>query len=87
MHAQVVFTDQTEHHPFITEELWRHVSTAGPLRYLRTEPYPPNTCFRTAIVVPVGYDRSMLSMAVCEQMRCRSPLGMGVASWIRQELR
>lgn len=79
--SQVVIVDQAPPTGFL--ETWARMSRPYRLRILAHDPYPPNTCFRSAYHVytfaaGIGYNTNG------ETASCESPVTMGMSHWLRQ---
>ncbi|KAJ9522958.1 hypothetical protein QJQ45_023757, partial [Haematococcus lacustris] len=56
------------------DKIWRRLSHPWPLRRLRTQPFPPNTCFRQVIVHRLGERSLLCHTGVGHPLPCRSTL-------------
>ncbi|EFJ43783.1 hypothetical protein VOLCADRAFT_106623 [Volvox carteri f. nagariensis] len=78
---QVVIVDQAPPTGFL--ETWARISRPYRLRILAHDPFPANTCFRSAYHVytfaaGIGYNTNG------ETVSCESPVAMGLSHWLRQ---
>ncbi|KAG2497506.1 hypothetical protein HYH03_004658 [Edaphochlamys debaryana] len=78
---QVVITDQAPPTGFM--ETWARISRPHRLRMLAHEPFPRDTCFRSAYQVytfaaGIGYNTNS------DTVRCESPVVTGFSHWLRQ---
>ncbi|GIL61229.1 hypothetical protein Vafri_15640 [Volvox africanus] len=82
MHGvQVVIADRFPVTSFL--ETWARVSRPHQLRILASDPFPPNTCFRSAFHVyastgGIGYNANP------DTVRCESAVVTGFSHWLRQ---
>jgi hypothetical protein len=80
--VQVVVVDQAPPTGFL--ETWARLSQPHRLRLLAHDPFPPNTCFRTAFHVyasaggGIGYNTNP------DTVKCESPVVIGFSHWLRQ---
>ncbi|GIL54570.1 hypothetical protein Vafri_10320 [Volvox africanus] len=79
--VQVVIVDQAPPTGFL--ETWARISRPYRLRILAHDPFPPNTCFRSAYHVytfaaGIGYNTNG------ETATCESPVTTGMSHWLRQ---
>ncbi|GIL80066.1 hypothetical protein Vretimale_12885 [Volvox reticuliferus] len=79
--VQVVIVDQAPPTGFL--ETWARISRPYRLRILAHDPFPPNTCFRSAYHVytfaaGIGYNTN------AETATCESPVTTGLSHWLRQ---
>ncbi|GIL93372.1 hypothetical protein Vretifemale_20773 [Volvox reticuliferus] len=79
--VQVVIADRSPVTSFL--ETWSRVSRPHQLRILASDPFPPNTCFRSAFHVyasagGIGYNVNP------DTVGCESPVVMGFSHWLRQ---
>lgn len=79
--SQVVVTDRAPATSFL--ETWARISRPHRLRVLADDPFPPNTCFRSAYHVytfaaGIGYNTNPATIV------CESPVIMSLSHWLRQ---
>lgn len=79
---QVVIADDKP--PGFFLDILRRLSHPHPLITLRSDPFPPGTCLKTAVLAPfVGHGNSLLAVSA-EEVGCRSIMLHAAALWLRQ---
>lgn len=69
-------------------DIWRRLSHPYPVRFLSTEPYANDTCFKLIIQTPrIDHSTSLLSYkGLATRVTCRSPLVQAAALWLQHLL-
>lgn len=89
LHAlQVVIADDRQAGYFL--HIWRRLSWPHPLRILRKQPFPDNTCFSKAIIAPyAAHAQSLLTYKAgsVDEVLCESVVLQATSRWLRQLFR
>ncbi|EFJ51530.1 hypothetical protein VOLCADRAFT_87643 [Volvox carteri f. nagariensis] len=78
--VQIVIADQMPHASY--RATYAAISYPYRLRHLAEAPYPPNTCFRTALFIN-AFTNSIAFNPNPNTSRCFSPIMVGVHRWLR----
>ncbi|GLC75659.1 hypothetical protein PLESTF_001671000 [Pleodorina starrii] len=79
---QVVIADRAPASPFL--ETWARISRPHRLRILAHDPFPPNTCFRSAFHIHTSAGGGLAHNANPATTSCESPVLTGLSHWLRQ---
>src|SRR5689334_15968193 len=85
---QVVIADDRQAGYFL--HIWRRLSWPHPLRILRQQPFPDNTCFSRAIIAPyAAHAQSLLTYKAgsADEVLCESVVLQATSRWLRQLFR
>lgn len=85
---QVVIADDRVPGYFL--DIWRRLSHPFPLRILRHQPYPDNTCFSTLLLAPyTAHTQSMLTYkaGTADEVFCESVVMQAASMWLRHLFR
>lgn len=83
---QVVIADDRKPGPYIA--LWRRLAAGRPVRFLRTDPYPNNTCLARAMLAPFsGHMQSLLTYmdGGADSTDCPSLVVRATALWMHSQ--
>lgn len=86
--AQVVIADDRQAGYFL--HIWRRLSWPYPLRILRKQPFPDNTCFSKAIIAPyAAHAQSLLTYKAgsVDEVLCDSVVLQATSRWLRHLFR
>jgi hypothetical protein len=81
---QVVIADDRQVGYFL--HIWRRLSWPHPLRILRKQPFPDNTCFSKAIIAPyAAHAQSLLTYKAgsVDEVLCESVVLQATSRWLR----
>jgi hypothetical protein len=84
----VVIADDRQAGYFL--HIWRRLSWPHPLRVLRQQPFPPNTCFSKAIIAPyAAHAQSLLTYKAgsVDEVLCESVVLQATSRWLRHLFR
>lgn len=86
--CKVVITDDRQQGYF--QAIWQRLSWPHPLRVLRHQPLPDNTCFSTAVLAPyTAHTQSLLTYKAgsADEVTCESLLLQATSRWLRHLFR